>query len=231
MSALARIFPGTVAAPSYIARAYQEDQRVQAWGNLWRDRDFIGRGLRAGGESFAEKSLGDGYHWGMLESPVLWEHVYAFINAIQSRTFDALRLVWGHDDEIDEAGQEEIRTRIGLLTQVGGLGLLTSWFGLLILVAMFAGLWGFAALAPRLVVPFRSLIALMMAFSVVMAVRAMYTLSSTSDDFTARARRSQQQRLGELRLASEICSALLKVESFLLLIAALCFGALPLVVR
>lgn len=111
LSLLARVFPGYVKSPSELVARYTTDGAIVFWGNLWRDRDFVGRDLHpAIRTGFAEKSLGDGPHWNMWSSERLWEEVYSVIVAAKRNSLDVLKQEWDADTltEDDRAHMERM---------------------------------------------------------------------------------------------------------------------------
>ncbi|MGD0050948.1 MAG: hypothetical protein ABSD03_03890 [Vulcanimicrobiaceae bacterium] len=215
LARLARIFPGRIVAPTDAAATFRTSHRVQAWGNLWRDRDFVGRELYAGGDMFVERSLGDGYHWGMLESAALWEQVYAFISALEGNTLGALQGAWA-DDSIDEAERREARETLELLKRARQAAEFTAFCGFCALVAMIANR-AQLGITPTLAIPFYALLALSI---VPVALAAVRVYPGWIVDI-----KSPRKLLAELRLARNTCFELVRIGTFIVAVSACYFIA------
>src|ERR1700674_3230246 len=95
---MSRIFPAYVKSPEELLSAYAGQRTVIFWANLWRDRDFIGRALKPTvQEIFAEKSLGDGPHWGMWSDRRLWQSVHSLLETAANKVFATLKRAWVDD--------------------------------------------------------------------------------------------------------------------------------------
>ena len=103
---LSRVFPDHISSPEELAAAYQGSEAVGFWANAWRDEDVIGRDLGpVAWDRFAEKSLGEGPHWGMWKSAELWRGVAALLDAAAEDPPDAARAwpatPWGANEETE----------------------------------------------------------------------------------------------------------------------------------
>jgi hypothetical protein len=92
---LSRVFPLHVHTPAALADHYFKGTLVDFWGNLWRDRDIVGKELGLDNTSrFAEKSLGDGRHSNYWCDERLWESVNSIIQAAGTGNFASLSDAW-----------------------------------------------------------------------------------------------------------------------------------------
>jgi hypothetical protein len=95
---MAKVFPGFIQSPAALLEKYGQGT-VSFWGNLWRDRDIIGRALAPGvSPNFAERSLGDGPHWNYWEDDRLWLRITEILRALDTRDTVKIGTAWIRPD-------------------------------------------------------------------------------------------------------------------------------------
>jgi hypothetical protein len=206
LATLARIFPSSVVAPSTLAKSYAEKFQVKLWGNLWRDRDFVGRKLDASGGLFIQRSVGDGSHTGMLASSVLWQRIYEIIVAVDENTIERLRLKWS-SEELTEPESLEMEFRIHSMSSI-----LIGIVPIQCLVTLSVTLmwWPAHILTERDDGPVGTLL--------VAAVIVLYVLSQCAALGAYRGEKSGREYLGSLRRASGICAVLTRIARILIVL-------------
>jgi len=106
---LSYVFPDDIPTADQLLSAYDSKSTVTFWGNLWRDRDIIGRQIQPTVQSkFAEKSLGDGVHWGMWRDWLVWLAAHELAN-LNAAGLQELKRSWADDELNDEEKDEGLR--------------------------------------------------------------------------------------------------------------------------
>ena len=94
LALLARWFPKRFPTAQNLALQYASAGTVNAWFNLWRDRDFIAGPLRVENLSVIDTSIGDGLHRDTFNSAELWTHVRDIASALENNSLPALQIAW-----------------------------------------------------------------------------------------------------------------------------------------
>src|SRR5205814_9335516 len=104
--------------------------------NLWRDRDIIGRELRpASVAQFAEKTVGDGPHWGMWSDRRVWESVHQLLIA----RISSVQQLWADGDAITDDDAHDYQRQMIVLKLMRVIAPFGMLFGVYVLRWFYRG--------------------------------------------------------------------------------------------